>query len=350
MPSPDARKEPRPRRDWTFGELLDWTRGRFAEVGIDSPRLDAELLLAEAAGCARIDLYLRRDDLVDAAVRNRFRDMVRRRLAREPVAYILGRRDFHALELELYVDANVLVPRPETELLVDWILEDLPADAARPPVVLDVGTGSGAIALAIGRARPDARICGIDPSEAALEVARRNAERLDLHVEFRPGRAADLGRLVQTWAPPDVVAANLPYVASADLEAAAPELSYEPRLALDGGPSGLDVIEELVAAVGHLDPRPDVYLEIGADQADAVTRLLRAAGYAGVDVRPDLAGRSRLVRARRARTRDATGRGSPPAAADEEVEQHRQDDGQEQARRQGDVQGEPVPLEDQIPG
>ena len=152
-------------RDWTVAELLSWTRDKFDSAGIESARLDAEHLLARALGCARVDLYVRHDMVVDAQERASFRDLVKRRLTREPVAYIEGTRGFHALDLELAVDRRVLVPRPETELLVDWVLEELPAspgvvtpqEARRPRTILDLGTGSGAIALSLKHARPRGR-------------------------------------------------------------------------------------------------------------------------------------------------------------------------------------------------
>ncbi len=302
-------------RDWTVGELLDWTRGRFAAAGIETPRLDAELLLAEAAGMSRVDLYVHRDTLVDEPARHRFRELVQRRLRREPVAYILGRKDFHALSLALAVDARVLVPRPETELLVDWVLEDAPDEADRPRRALDVGTGSGAIALAVARARPGWQVVGIDPSPQALAVARSNAERLDLPVTFAQGRAADLPAVTETYGPFDVLVANLPYLTTDELRDAAPELSFEPSVALDAGPDGLAVFDELCGALTRLPAPPAaVYLEIGATQAEPVTQRLLRAGYRSVDLRRDLAGHPRLLRAREPSSGDGSAGNSPGAA------------------------------------
>jgi release factor glutamine methyltransferase len=283
---------------WTVAELLRWTVDRFEATGIPTPRVDAEYLLAHALGCSRLDLYVRHDAVVDADARARFREVVRRRLAREPVAYIEGRRGFHALGLELAVDTRVLVPRPETEHLVDWVLEELPP-ADRAPAVLDVGTGSGAIALAIKHARCDARVVACDVSDDALAVARANADALGLAIELV---RSDLLASIEA---PDggfaAVAANLPYVATADFAGLQPEVvRFEPRLALDGGIDGLDLVRRLVAgAADVLAPGGTVHLEIAPDQAAAVQQLLRACGFGDVAARPDHAGLLRVVRGRR---------------------------------------------------
>lgn len=283
---------------WTIARLLAWTQERFATAGIETPRLDAEHLLAAALQCPRMTLYVEHDKVVEAQERARFRESVKRRLAREPVAYILQRRGFHALDLELFVDRRVLVPRPETELLVDWILDELRPPPAPPMSVLDVGTGSGAIALALKRARPELSVVGTDVSEPALEVARGNADRAGLDVSWR---RSDL--LADVGSPPDgwtVVAANLPYIATDVLATLAPEVrDHEPAAALDGGPDGLDLVRRLleqVRAGGVLARRGAVYLEIGFDQGEAVRGLMTAAGLQDVDVRKDAAGHPRIVR------------------------------------------------------
>ena len=281
-----------------MGELLDWTTERFADLGIDEARTDAQHLLSFALGCSRMDLYLRHNELVESDRRARFRDLVKRRLAREPVAYIEGRRGFHALDLDLKVDRRVLVPRPDTELLVDWVLESLrpaPAPVAR---ILDVGTGSGAIALALSRARDDVRVWASDISEEALSVARSNAQGAALEVEFVQ---ADLGEGVPVPEGGfDVVVANLPYIPSADLDGLQPEVrDYEPRLALDGGPDGLDLVRRLVEqSEGLLGARGQLFLEFGIGQAPAVRELLQAAGFT-VELRDDLGGVTRAARATR---------------------------------------------------
>ena len=257
-----------------------------AEARCDAPRLEAELLLAEAIGASRAALYADPDRRLAPVVRDRLRATVARRAAREPMAYILGRRGFRRLTLQ--VDPRVLIPRPETELLVEAALE-LP----RGDRVVDVGTGSGAIALAVKDERPDLDVTGTDGSAAALAVARTNGRRLDLDVRWR---LADL--LDESHGAYDAVLANLPYVAEPDLQTLVPEVArYEPRTALAAGHDGLALLRRLSAA---LDGVAVVALEVGAGQSGAVGHMLRAAGFASVQVRRDLAGIDRVVVGRRA--------------------------------------------------
>jgi release factor glutamine methyltransferase len=255
---------------------------KLAAAGVDSPRLDAELLLAGALGIDRARLVLDAGAPLPADEAARFEALVARRAAREPVAYILGRKAFRSIELA--VDRRVLIPRPETELLVEVALS-LPAGAS----VADVGTGSGAVALALAAERPDLAVTGIDVSEDAVAVARTNGARLGLVVEWVVGDLLDGGR------PYDAVLANLPYVAEG--ASLAPEISrYEPTGALFAGEDGLDVIRRLVA---QLDGVSFVALEIGFDQGEAVSSLLRGAGFGSVIVERDLAGLDRVVVGRR---------------------------------------------------
>jgi release factor glutamine methyltransferase len=284
-------------RPWTIAALLRWTVSRFEQQGLADPRLDAEHLLAFALACSRMTLYLDHDRPVDEAQRALYRELVRRRLAREPVAYIEGKRGFHALDLELAVDARVLVPRPETEHLVDWVLEDLAA--ATTANVIDVGTGSGAIALAIKHRRRELDVTGVDISDDALAVARANAQRLALAVEFsRSDLLAEVAPPTGGWT---AIAANLPYIATDVLATLEPEVAvHEPRIALDGGPDGLDVVRRLVEAAtrpGVIVPGGAIYLEIGHDQGDRVVALVRAAGLVA-DTRMDHARVARVVRGR----------------------------------------------------
>jgi len=262
-----------------IGGALGAATARLTAAGVDTPRLDAEVLLAAVLGVDRARLVLDRDVVLDEAAAVRFEAWVARREAREPVAYIVGRRAFR--RLELYVDRRVLIPRPETELLVEVGLEL--GDGAS---VLDVGTGSGAVALALKDERPDLRVIGADVSDDAVAVARDNAARLGLDVRFV---AADLMSGVSA----DAVLANLPYVC--DGVVLPPEIArYEPALALFAGADGLDVIRRAVAAVAG----PTVgllALEIGPEQASEVSALLWDAGFAEVGVRRDLAGLERVV-------------------------------------------------------
>ncbi|MBL9099892.1 MAG: peptide chain release factor N(5)-glutamine methyltransferase [Myxococcales bacterium] len=289
--------DPRPTREqpWTVSELLQWTHERFTRAGLDEPRVDAEHLLAQALGVARMQIYLRFDQVVPEPARAVLRDLIRRRLAREPVAYIAGRRGFHALGLDLAVDRRVLIPRPETEHLVDWLLEDLPF-APAPVRVHDIGTGSGAIALAVKHARRDAHVSASDRSDDALAVARDNAARLALDISFS---RADLLDGLALEHPLDALAANLPYIPSADIRELQPEVrDFEPRLALDGGPDGLDLVRRLVAAAarpGVLAPGGRILLEIGAGQADLTRDILQGHGFVDVAARRDLGGIERVL-------------------------------------------------------
>lgn len=263
-----------------IGGALGAATARLTTAGVDSPRLDAEVLLAFVLGVDRGRLVIDRDEALDARAAERFEAAVVRRVAREPVAYITGRREFR--RLSLLVDRRVLIPRPETELLVEVGL-GLPAGAR----VVDVGTGSGAVALALKDERPDLVVQGVDVSAGAVDVARANAVSLGLDVAFA------VGDLLDGVTGVDAVLANLPYVApGASLP---PEITrYEPPGALFAGADGLDVIRRLVAAVSG----PTVgllALEIGPEQADEVSQLLWDAGLAEVGVRDDLAGLARVV-------------------------------------------------------
>jgi release factor glutamine methyltransferase len=267
----------------SVGEALAAATDALGAAGVDMPRLDAELLLAEATGGRRAELVAGPDSGVEAAAARAFGAMVRRRVAREPVAYILGRKGFRRLELA--VDSRVLIPRPETELLVDVAVE------LEPESVLDVGTGSGAVALAVADELPEARVVATDTSAAALEVARANAARLGLadRVTFVAGALPKSERF-------DLLLANLPYVSEGEWGMLAPELTrYEPREALVAGPSGLEAIEGLLNELA-CDPVADaVALEVGAGQAAKVGELVRRAGFGHVEVRQDLAGIDRVV-------------------------------------------------------
>lgn len=289
------------RARWTVRELLTWTTERFAQLGLEDARVDAEHLLAGSLSCRRIDLYMQHDRLLDEDERAGFRELVRRRLAREPVAYIEGHRGFHALDLDLVVDRRVLIPRPETEHLVDWLLESLRPPPAPIMHVLDVGAGSGAIALAVAKARYEVSVVAVDASADALAVARLNAERLGVADRVRFG-VSDLLEAVDIPAGGyDAIAANLPYIPSAEVDRLAPEVrDWEPRAALDGGPDGLVMIRRLIEQVRDrraLAPDGRLLLELGIGQAEAVEQLLRAAGFVDVQSRLDYARIPRIVSA-----------------------------------------------------
>jgi release factor glutamine methyltransferase len=256
--------------------------------GSETPRLDAELLLADALGIDRAALLSDPAREVGGEAARAFRDAVRRRSAlREPVAYILGRQAFRHIELE--VDPRVLIPRPETELLVEVAL-DLPQRAR----AVDVGAGSGAVALALKQERPDLDVTGSDASEDALAVARRNGERLGLtvtwvHADLLDGLGAD-------W---DAVLANLPYVAEPERHTLAPDVAdHEPDVALIAGDDGLDAIRQLIPAAAQTRAGL-IGLEVGLGQAAEVARLVAGGGFADVEIHRDLAGIERVVTGRR---------------------------------------------------
>ena len=255
-------------------------------------RLDAELLLAYTLGLNRAAILAQPDRPLSPKELTRFRDLVARRAAREPLPYITGRREFFGLDFA--VDARVLIPRPETELLVEHALR-ITRRVAGPVEIADVGAGSGAIAVTLAVRLPHATVYALDESAGALAVTAENARRHNVagRVQCRQG---DL--LAPLPGPVDLIAANLPYVTTAEWLALPPELhDYEPRAALDGGPDGLDAIRRLLAAAGpYLHPGGALLLEIGASQGVAVTTLARRCfPAAGVQLHRDYAGLDRLV-------------------------------------------------------
>jgi len=271
------------------GRLADWLAWAAGALqgASDSARPDAEILLCELLVCNRAGLVLRADQALGAEVVLRYAALIERRRLGEPVAYLTGRREFWSLGLE--VSPAVLIPRADTELLVEWALQRLRDFSV--PLVADLGTGSGAIALALASARADARIVATDLSADALDQARHNARRLVLErVEFRHG----------DWFGPlagerfDLIVSNPPYIAETDPHLDA--LRYEPRRALTAGVDGLDALRRIVAAApAHLKPTAALLLEHGAEQGAAVRALLRDKGYVEIETRRDLNGIERAT-------------------------------------------------------
>jgi release factor glutamine methyltransferase len=267
----------------TLGETLRRAAAYLEEKGVPSPRVDAEHLLAQALGLTRVQLYTEHDRPLRESELERVRELLRRRARREPLAYVLGEWGFRRLTLA--TDRRALVPRPETEVLVERCLALIRGE--RAPRVLDVGVGSGAVALAIVDEHPGARVTGVDTSAGALELARENAARTGLDVELRLGgfEAAAGG-----W---DLVVANPPYVSQEEYRNLQPEVrDWEPRAALVG--TGLHGELARAAETRWL------VLEVADGQAPAVAEELRELGYAGVTITRDLADRERVVEGRRA--------------------------------------------------
>jgi release factor glutamine methyltransferase len=280
----------------TVRALLTGAAARLAAAGVETPALDARLLLGEALGVSSAGLILAGEDAAGPQERARFEAMLRRRAAREPVSRILGRREFYGRPFR--IAPAVLDPRPDTETLVEVALAL--AGAMAPPVrMLDLGTGSGAILLTLLAELPDATGTGVDIDEAALDVARANATALGLEARARLLRSDWTSAVT---GPFDLVVSNPPYVAAADIDALAPEVAaHEPRLALDGGPDGLAAYRAIAAAAPRLlRPGGALAVEIGAGQAEAVAALFAGCGLEDPASHTDLAGRPRVFVARTA--------------------------------------------------
>jgi len=274
--------------DWTVIKVLQWTAEHLRQKGVDNGRLDAELLLAETLKLDRVGLYLNYDRPLQAEELSRYREQVKRRAGREPLQYILGRCAFWSLSLP--VTPAVLIPRPDTEVLVEEALKH----ASKSGSLLDVGTGSGAIALALASELPECTIFGLDRSAAALEIARHNRDALGLQerVELLAG---DLFALPEReW---QLIVSNPPYIPSGELAGLMPEVGqHEPATALDGGADGLDCYRALARqAQSKLQPGCWLLVEVGIAQAEVVKQLFVAAGLTEVYSREDYAGVPRVV-------------------------------------------------------
>ncbi|MEI8258371.1 MAG: peptide chain release factor N(5)-glutamine methyltransferase [Deltaproteobacteria bacterium] len=279
---------------WTIARVLDWTRQDFAARGIASPRLEAELLIAATLGLPRVALYTRFDQPLKDAELTAVRALIERRRRNEPIAYILGVREFYGRPFA--VNPSVLIPRPETEDVVEAALGLLPpaADGVIVPV-LDLCAGSGAIAATIACERKDTQVDATEISPEAAAVARGNVEKLGV---------ADRVRVLQgsLYEPVGaakyaLVVSNPPYIAAGEIATLMPDVrDFEPRLALDGGPLGDSVLTPVVQlAREHLREGGVLVVEIGADQGDRARELAKSAGFSRVEVRRDLAGRDRIL-------------------------------------------------------
>ncbi|HEY6460753.1 MAG TPA: peptide chain release factor N(5)-glutamine methyltransferase [Polyangiaceae bacterium] len=269
---------------WTIESMLAWAVDDFRARGIESPRLDAELLLSKALGATRIQLIVDAKRPLASDELARMRELVKRRRNREPVAYILGEREFYGRTFR--VDARVLVPRPDTETLVDVALART-RRVALSMRALDLCTGSGCVGVTLARERPTSRVFATDVSVDALAVARHNALRLGAYnVAFRQG---DLYAPLEPDRRFDVVVSNPPYIAAGELPSLMPEVrDHEPRLALEGGPDGLAILRRVIAGAGaHLVPGGVLAVEVGAGEARDVAASFEAGGFEAIEVQRD---------------------------------------------------------------
>ena len=269
-------------------ELIRQTASRFRSAGIPDPENDSALLLASLCGCAPLPLRLDTDTNLDRNLLSQYEQLVQKRLMRIPLQYILGEAPFCGHSF--MVDARVLIPRPETELLCCWILEVLMDHPASR--ILDLCCGSGCIGLSLKAACQDASVTLSDLSAGALAVASENAHRLSLNVVLHQGDLLD-------GFPPDsfdLIVCNPPYIPSADCKVLQREVLFEPRIALDGGPDGLDFYRRLISFVPSvLTPGGALFMELGIHEADPVSGLLSASGFTGIQIRADLNGIDRMI-------------------------------------------------------
>lgn len=279
---------------WTIRRVLEWTRGHFEKQQVDEPRLTSEILLGHVLNVARVKLYMDLDRPLSKDELSTYRGLIQRRLGGEPTQYLVGFKEFYGRRF--FVDARVLIPRSETELLVEAALRDVPKDT--PTRVLDVCTGSGCVAISIAAERPQASVWAVELMPGAMEVAKKNAEALqvDGRVTFFAG---DLLAPLPEGAKFDVIVSNPPYVKAGDIPSLQKEVRAEPKEALDGGADGLRLIDRLITeALPRLKSGGLLAMEIGEDQGNAVKELLTRAGGHDVRIEKDLARHDRLALAR----------------------------------------------------
>jgi release factor glutamine methyltransferase len=291
VPQPAAAEEP-----WTVRRVLEWTTSHLKKHGSDTPRLDAEILLAHARGCQRIQLYTQFDEPLTDVVRGAMRELVQRRAKAEPVAYLVGQREFFSLGFR--VTRDVLIPRPDTETLVMQILDAIKGRTT--PQVLDLCTGSGCVAIAVAKNSKPAVITATDISPPALAIACENATRHNVQDRVTL-LESDLFAEIPSGLKFDVIAANPPYIPSAEIDRLDAEVAHhEPRLALDGGSDGLAVIRRIVdGATEFAIPGGLLLLEFTPEQAESIEQLVVAHGhYDEVTIRKDLGHRPRVLKAR----------------------------------------------------
>ena len=279
------------REEWNIKGLLEWTTRYFTGKGIDSPRLEAEVLLAHVLKQERVYLYANFDSPVNSLERKHFRDLIKRRVQGEPSAYITGYKEF--MSLKFHVNPTVLIPRPDTELMVEKILEIFDGQAIN---LCDVGTGSGAIAISLAHYLPEARVAATDISEQALSTARINAAAIGAEVDFRQG---DLMTPLAKSPPFDLVTANLPYIPQNEYLLLAHEVKgFEPMDALLAPGDGLDIYRRLLPqTLEKIKPGGYLFIEIAYNQGEKAMQM--ANGFSDVEIIKDLGGRDRILKARK---------------------------------------------------
>ncbi len=296
MTPPETNPTPAAEAPWTVRRVLEWTTGHLKKHGSDTPRLDAEILLAHARGCQRIQLYTQFDEPLTDAVRGIMRELVQRRTKAEPVAYLVGEREFFSLGFR--VTKDVLIPRPDTETLVMEVLDGTKGLAS--PRILDLCTGSGCVAVAVAKNCKAAHVTATDISHAALEIARHNIERHQVADRIALAES-DLFVGLSSGSQFEIVAGNPPYIPTAEIETLDAGVSHhEPRLALDGGTDGLTILKRIIEAAPDFAAKNALLLlEFTPEQAGSLEAIVRAhGGYGDISIRKDLAHRPRVLRAR----------------------------------------------------
>lgn len=283
-------EQPKAPSRWTTKDVLEWTAAYFKTKAITTARLDAEVLLAHCLETDRLHLYLNLDRPLGAAERARYRELVRRRALREPVSLIIGRKEFWSIPFR--VVSGVLIPRPDTEILVEAVLDEIHDKTS--PSILEIGTGSGAVAVTISHERPEALVLATDIDARALKAAAYNTRKVEATVILF---GADLLDPIRPGVRFDVICSNPPYIPDHIIPTLEPEINFEPLRALQGGADGLDVFRKLVPqAREFLKETGALLLEMDSDQETAVHEIFTASGFVHVETIPDLSGKPRVMK------------------------------------------------------
>jgi len=284
--------------EWTIGRLLSWTGDYFKSKGVDEPTLSAQLLLSKVIGCSKVDLYLRYEQVVEKSKRDEFRELVKRAVEGEPIAYLVGHKEFFSLDF--LVNRSVLIPRPETEILVQWVVRKVKGGFSGPGntmTILDIGTGSGCIAISLAKYVPGSiQVTAVDKSPEAIELAKTNADRNKIKdIRFL---VSDLFEAVSDQKRVfSFIVSNPPYITEEDYGRLPKNIKeYEPSEALVAGPDGLQVIRRIITQAGEfLKPGGFLVMEIGYNQREAVSKILEEQGYTDIEFERDGADIPRVV-------------------------------------------------------